>query len=250
MPPLNRAFAFAEINTLAVLIGEHLNLDVARTLDKALDIDIAVLESGRRFSFDAVSRALPQLTFGAHDAHAAPATAGGSFDDHGKADLARKWPARQSLIPELSGSREQSARRRPSIARRASNFLAHQLDNVRARADEFDVAGFADFGEVGRLSQKAVARMDRINVEDLGRADDRGNVEGSFGPKARARCTLTRSAKRTCNESRSTSLCTATVPMPISLHVQIIRQAISPRLPIRILRNRRGPLFITVSSER
>src|SRR6266852_761046 len=54
------------------------------------------------------------------------------------------------------------------------------------------------------------------------------------------------SAKRTCNESRSTSLCTATVPMPISLHVQIIRQAISPRLAIRILRNRRGPLFITL----
>src|SRR6266581_8338045 len=54
------------------------------------------------------------------------------------------------------------------------------------------------------------------------------------------------SAKRTCSESRSTSLCTATVPMPISLQVQIIRQAISPRLAIRILRNRRGPLFITL----
>src|SRR5205085_1718536 len=53
------------------------------------------------------------------------------------------------------------------------------------------------------------------------------------------------SAKRTCSESRSTSLCTATVRMPISLHVQIIRQAISPRLAIRILRKRRGP-FITL----
>src|SRR6266404_6764577 len=45
------------------------------------------------------------------------------------------------------------------------------------------------------------------------------------------------SAKRTCSESRSTSLCTATVRIPISLQVQIIRQAISPRLAIRILRN-------------
>src|SRR6266404_2332283 len=45
------------------------------------------------------------------------------------------------------------------------------------------------------------------------------------------------SAKRTCRESRSTSLCTATVRIPISLQVQIIRQAISPRLAIRILRN-------------
>src|SRR5215510_7879333 len=51
------------------------------------------------------------------------------------------------------------------------------------------------------------------------------------------------SAKRTCSESRSTSLCTATVPIPISLHVQIMRQAISPRLAIRIFRKRRGPFI-------
>src|SRR5688572_25571201 len=57
------------------------------------------------------------------------------------------------------------------------------------------------------------------------------------------------SANRTCSESRSTSLCTATVPMPISLHVQMMRQAISPRLATRILRNRRSPLFIRVSGE-
>src|SRR5215213_1845993 len=47
------------------------------------------------------------------------------------------------------------------------------------------------------------------------------------------------SAKRTCNESRSTSLCTATVLIPISLQVQMMRQAISPRLAIRIFLNLR-----------
>src|SRR5262245_51668762 len=57
------------------------------------------------------------------------------------------------------------------------------------------------------------------------------------------------SANRTCNESRSTSLCTATVPMPISLHVQMMRQAISPRLATRIFRKRRCPLLIRLSSE-
>src|SRR6266446_3152188 len=53
------------------------------------------------------------------------------------------------------------------------------------------------------------------------------------------------SAKRTCKESRSTSLCTATVRMPISLQVQIMRQAISPRLAIRILRN--GLLAVVIT---
>src|SRR5258706_12966741 len=56
------------------------------------------------------------------------------------------------------------------------------------------------------------------------------------------------SAKRTCSESRSTSLCTATGRMPISLQVQIIRQAISPRLAIRILRNGLVAVVIEVSS--
>src|ERR1051326_9096014 len=48
------------------------------------------------------------------------------------------------------------------------------------------------------------------------------------------------SAKRTCSESRSTSLWTATVLIPISLQVQMMRQAISPRLAIRIFLNLRG----------
>src|ERR1700691_1751993 len=44
------------------------------------------------------------------------------------------------------------------------------------------------------------------------------------------------SAKRTCSAWRSASLYTATVRMPISLHAQMMRSAISPRLAIRTLR--------------
>src|SRR6185436_10266646 len=53
------------------------------------------------------------------------------------------------------------------------------------------------------------------------------------------------SAKRTCNESRSTSLWTATVRIPISLQVQIMRQAISPRLAINIFLNFLSSGFIS-----
>src|SRR5215831_7761195 len=45
------------------------------------------------------------------------------------------------------------------------------------------------------------------------------------------------SAKRTCNASRSASECTATVLMPSSRQAQMTRQAISPRLAIRIFLN-------------
>src|SRR5258707_12741926 len=115
-----------------------------------------------------------------HDAHAAPAAAGGSFDDHGKSDLARHG---QRLSLRLQSGRTTGNNRHAGCFHRAPrfNFLAHQLNNVRARTDKFDVAGFADFGEVGRLSQKPVARVDRVNVEYFGRADDRGNVEVALG---------------------------------------------------------------------
>src|SRR6201985_2479243 len=45
------------------------------------------------------------------------------------------------------------------------------------------------------------------------------------------------SAKRTCRLSRSAVEYTATVLMPISLQVRIIRRAISPRLAINIFLN-------------
>jgi hypothetical protein len=45
------------------------------------------------------------------------------------------------------------------------------------------------------------------------------------------------SANRTCSDSRSASLYTATVRIPSSRHARITRSAISPRLAIRTLRN-------------
>src|SRR5438874_1037574 len=48
------------------------------------------------------------------------------------------------------------------------------------------------------------------------------------------------SASRTCSESRSASLKTATVAMRSSRHARMTRSAISPRLAIRTLRNTRS----------
>src|SRR5712691_10298587 len=147
MPPLNRTLALAEINTLAVLIGEHLNLDVARMIDKALDVDVAVLECGCCFLRSRFQR-LAHLTFRTHDAHAAPAAAGGSLDDHGETDLARNGE-RFSL--RLQCFRTTGNNGNAGLLHLAPrfNFIAHQLNDVRARADEFDVAGFNYLCEVG-----------------------------------------------------------------------------------------------------
>jgi hypothetical protein len=49
MPPLNRAFALAEVNHVTVFVRQNLNLDMAWTLDVALDINAAVFESRECF---------------------------------------------------------------------------------------------------------------------------------------------------------------------------------------------------------
>ena len=58
---------------------------------------------------------------------------------------------------------------------------AHPADRLVGRADELEVAGPADLGEVGVLAQEAVAGVDRLDVGDLGRGDDPGDVQVAVG---------------------------------------------------------------------
>ena len=128
MTALNRAFALAEMNTVAVFVGQHLNLDVARALDVTLDVNIAVLEGRRRFGRRRLER-WPKLVFRAHDAHAAPAAAGRRFDDHRKAYFAREFD-RFFLGFKRLGAAGQD--RHAGLLHRAARFdlFAHHLNDV------------------------------------------------------------------------------------------------------------------------
>jgi hypothetical protein len=66
-----------------------------------------------------------------------------------------------------------------------AGLVAHQLDHVRIRPDETDVAGLADFGEIGALRQESVARVNRVGAGDLGGADDRRHVQVAVGAARR-----------------------------------------------------------------
>ena len=49
MTALDGALALAQADHIAVLVGQHLELDVPRTLDELLHVEIAVAEGRRRF---------------------------------------------------------------------------------------------------------------------------------------------------------------------------------------------------------
>ena len=75
MTALNAALALAQTHHVAVLVGQHLELDVARPLDEPLHVEIAIAERRRRFRLRRV-KLVGQFLFAADDAHTATAAAG------------------------------------------------------------------------------------------------------------------------------------------------------------------------------
>ena len=59
VPPLDRALALAEVHDRAVVIAEHLDLDVARVLDVLLEVDVADAERGFRLALRGLERLAP-----------------------------------------------------------------------------------------------------------------------------------------------------------------------------------------------
>src|SRR5690349_5095873 len=146
MTALNGTLALAEVNTLAELVREHLDLDVSRLLDVTFDIDAAIIECGRGFGRSRFQR-FAEFSFGTHDAHAAAAAAGRSFNDQRKTDLPREF---QTFFFGSDCVRTAGHDRQPSFVHHAARFdlVAHHANHVRGWTDELDVARLADLGEV------------------------------------------------------------------------------------------------------
>ena len=85
-------------------------------------------------------------------------------------------------------------------SRTSSVLVAHRLHRTRGRADELDIAAFADFHEMRVLSEEPIAGMNRINIADLGRAHDPIDFQITLRGWAPHRCrSLHRRAGRAAN---------------------------------------------------
>src|ERR1051326_833031 len=175
MASLNRTLTLAEVNTLAKLIRHHLYLDMPRLFDVAFNVDAAVVEGGGSFSGRGLER-LAEFLLRTNDAHAASAAACRCLDNDRVPDLARNFPAFffRSNSTGTAGHDRQSC-----LVHRATrlDLVAHQTNDIGRWSNEFDVARFTDLSEVRRLGQEPIARMNRIDIEDLSGADDSGNVQ-------------------------------------------------------------------------
>src|SRR5687768_17012516 len=167
------------MNDGAVMVAEHLELDVARVLDVLLDVDVADAERRFRFALGGLE-CLGQLLDVADDAHAAPAAARDGLDDDRQAEVPRDLERLLFAVDRTVAARED---RYAGLAHGAAGprLVAEQADYVGRRADELDVTGLAHLGEIRALREKPVAGMDRVGAGDLRGADDRRHAEITCG---------------------------------------------------------------------
>ena len=223
---LQRAFALAEREHGAVRVADHLDLDVPRARQEALDEHAVVAEAGRRFSLRRRDR-LVEAVGGLDDAHPAPAAARRGLDQQ------RIGVAGARLL-EAQRLHDRHARARRRLLR--ADLVAHQLDRLRRRPDEDHARFGAGARERRVLGQEAVARVQRV---DAARRRDHV-LDRQVGADADGRVRLTRCAarrrRRRCRSPRER--------MPSACSVRITRRAISPRLATRtelnITRRARG----------
>ena len=185
MIALHGAVALAEVHGAAVAIGEDLDLDVAPTLDQALQIHAITAERRARLGLCFGVRAI-DVGGRTRDPHAAPTAAILRLEQHGKADLGRD---RTRLLRVREHAVAAGNHREPVRAHRRlrARLAAHQRRDMRRRPDERDAVLRAQRREQRILRQEAPARMQRRAARLHGGLHDALDVEirlrGAPGPE-------------------------------------------------------------------
>ena len=173
--PLEGAVALAEVDDLAVLVAEDLKLDVVGVDDQFLDVDIGIAEGLLSLHAGAVE-ALHEASLVVGHAHAATAAAGDGLDHDGIADFAGDLDGLLFIRHDaVATGGDRDTRLLGAFA--GTVLVTHEADRLGGGADEGDVGRGADLGEVGVLGEEPVARVNGIDIGDLGRADDAVDLE-------------------------------------------------------------------------
>ena len=161
---LDRAVALAEVDRVAVPVGEHLDLDVARVGQVALEVDRRVGEELLALARGALEGGL-QLLGAQRHAEALAAAAARRLDRDRVADLVVGDPlgVRQRRRPPrpCPGTIGTPASRMSSRARVLEPIASIALGR---RADEDDARRLAGPREGGVLGEEAVAGVDRLGA--------------------------------------------------------------------------------------
>ncbi len=199
---LHRTIALAEMDDVAVIVGEHLNLDVARIDHGFFQDQLARTEGALGLGARRADR-LAKIAVALDQPHAPSAAAGRRLHHHRQADLARLFlEAGVALIGALIARHARHAG--IDHAALGGSLVAHGGDGSRRRADEDQPRLATRRGECLILRQKPVTRMDGIGAGLVRRLEDAVDAEIALATGGGPMRTAS-SAKATCGASLSAS---------------------------------------------
>ena len=186
MTALGRAVAGPEVQTVAVLVGQYLDLDMAGLVQIALEIELAAPEVVLGLSTGGVDRRSDIVVL-VDDLHAAssaaecrldrdrPAVLFGEGDDlSGLGDrIGVAGNARDTHVLGCGAGRE---------------LVSHHLDRLRAGTDEGHTGVGDRSGEVGILAEESVAGVQGLGSTGLEDLQDLLGVEVALGSGLAAEC--------------------------------------------------------------
>ena len=163
---LQRAVTGAGDDDVAVLVGDHLRLDVARLVQVALDEAFAAAERRDRLAGRRLEQ-LGDLLDGAGHLHAAAAAAEGRLDRDRHAVLLGEGDHLVGVLHRVGGTGHQRGLRAGGDVPRG-DLVTEVADRLRAGPDPDQAGVDHRLGEVGVLRQEAVAGVDRVGAGLLG----------------------------------------------------------------------------------
>ena len=176
MTPLEAALALAEVRDRAAAIADDLDLDMAGAGHQALDQDRAVAKGGCGFRLAALVR-LGDLIDRRHDPHPATAAAGDRLDHHCAAVAKRLKEGGRFRAIDRSGAAGQDRHIMFGGQGPCLRFVAEQFQRIDGRSDEGDPLLVAAPGQLGTLSEEAVAGVQGIATSGFCRLDHCLDIE-------------------------------------------------------------------------
>ncbi len=180
---LNRTFALAEIDHMAMLVADHLNFDVAGINDEFLDENAIVAE--RRFGFGlGQTESLGDLRGRMRDPHPFAAAAGGGLDHDRITDLIGDLDRVLLVLDDA-----EMARNGGDVGFGGGflgfDLVAHRGDGARIGSNEND-SGFRQRARKGlALGQEPIARMHGLGAGLAAGLDDPVDQQITFGCRRR-----------------------------------------------------------------
>jgi len=172
---LHRAVAVEEVDQVAVVVPQHLHLDVLGVLDIALQEDRRITEGCLGFAAGG-NKPLQQLLLVPGHAHAPAAATCRGLDDDGVAILLGKFEGLLFLLDRVLGTGHHL--HPGGNGRLAAGHLVPQRPlHLGRRADEDNAGSLALFGKLGVFRQETVAGMNCVHIRLQRQGDDLVNPQ-------------------------------------------------------------------------